>query len=234
MRTFDIIILVVALILLAIAGGFAAKAASDIKRVTGYANDSRLTSARTFLIWAAVVAFIAVFLILVMVVLYFIYGNRADLRTQKFTLIALMIFTFVMIMISGVLAAIAATRMRGSGLYRGSSAASAAYNWAVAAAVLLLVGVGLLFLIYMFVFFLRKPSRLTDISNSAAAQYQALKNQISGTGAAAGAQAGAQAGAVAGAQAAQAAVPVVPKPVPVAPVIRPTTGVNAVGVVNRA
>lgn len=174
MKTFDIIVLIVAFLLLALAGGFAAKAASDVKGVTGYSNDSRLTSARTFLIWSAVIAYVGVFLLLVMIVLYFIYGNRADQRTQKFSLIALMAFAFICIMISGVLAAVAATRIRGSGLYRGSKAAATAYNWAVATAVVLLVGVGLLFFIYMFVFILRKPQRLDNVSG----QIAALKQQI--------------------------------------------------------
>ncbi len=172
MKTFDIIVLVVAFLLLAIAGGFAAKSASNIKNVTGSANDPRMLKARSYLIWSAIISFVGVFLMLVMVVLYFVYGDKADQRTQKFMIGALMVFSFILIFVSGILSALGATNIHASGLYSGVGSANSAYQAAIGSAVILLLGVCILILIYMFVFFLRKPKRLQTVSEQATALKQ--------------------------------------------------------------
>ena len=172
MKTFDIIVLVVAFLLLAIAGGFAAKSASSIKNVTGYSTDPRMQKARSALIWSAIISFVAVFLMLVMVVLFFIYGDRADQRTQKLLIGALMVFSFIMIFVSGVLSAIGATNIHASGLYSGAGSANSAYQTAIGSTVILFLGAGLLILIYMFVFFLRKPKRIQTVQEQVASLKQ--------------------------------------------------------------
>jgi tellurite resistance protein TehA-like permease len=158
MAVTDIIILVFALILLALSGGFLAKAAYDLGQNPKIGTDSKLSRSRSYLIAAAVISLVGLFLVIVVLALSFIYGDKARVGSQKYIMIGLVAFTFLMILIAGILAAIGSSGMRSAPAYTGQGSDKSAYGFSVAATVILFLGLGLLFLAYLLVLFLRKPT----------------------------------------------------------------------------
>ena len=150
---FDIIILSVAVILILMTGIFDLLAMSSVSREPLITTDPFLRSARNYLMWASVVAFIGLFLIFVLLVLTFVYGRNKG--SSKFVTGSLGLFTFIIIIISGVLSIIAATRISSSQ----PTLSLNSYNYAIGASILSIGGLGMLILIYLFVFFLRKPKK---------------------------------------------------------------------------
>lgn len=69
----SIIISIVALIILAISGGYATSAAASVTFIDGYDNNEKLKSAHTKLTWAAVITWIVVTLILILSIVFFIF-----------------------------------------------------------------------------------------------------------------------------------------------------------------
>ncbi len=150
---FDIIILSVAVILILMTGIFDLLAMSSVSREPRITTDLFLRSARNYLMWASVVAFIGLFLIFVLLVLTFVYGRNK--RSSKLVPGSLGLLTFIIILISGVLSIIAATRISSSQ----PTLSLLGYNYAIGASILSIGGLGMLILIYLFVFFLRKPKK---------------------------------------------------------------------------
>lgn len=160
MKTFDIIVFIIALLLLGVAGGFAAASASNMAKNQQIGRNPRVVRARSNMIWASVISFVGLFLVLVALVLFFVFGNRSDAGTQKLIIGVVVALTFILILTAGVFAILGASNFRASGAYTGVGSDSSAYNQAIIASVLLIGGLGILLLVWLLVFFLRKPQRL--------------------------------------------------------------------------
>lgn len=166
MHTLDIIIFIVALILLGLAGAFAAASSSYMAKNLQIGRNAKAAKARSTMTWSSVISFIGIFLLLIAIVLFFVYGNTADAGSRKLIVGVIIILTLILIIISGVLAIVGVSGFKSSGVYTGVGTDSTAYNLGIAAAVLLLGGLVILFLVWLFVLFLRKPQRLERVYSS--------------------------------------------------------------------
>lgn len=164
MAVSDIVFLVLGMLLLLMAGAFAAKGASDVTKNVGYATNNRLSSARSNLITSAVMSLVGMFIVLIALILTFVYGKRLGLAIGKikWVMIGLVVFTFIIAFISGIFSAMAATKL--------NSQQASGRNWAIASTVSLFLGVALLFIIYMIILFLRRPNPIEF------ARQQTIKN----------------------------------------------------------
>lgn len=150
----DIIILGLAILLYGFSGGFLAKAAYSLGQDPQISTDVQLSSARTYLIFGSVLSFITLFLVVIILVLHYHYGERADSGTPKYILLGLTFLTLILIFVAGIIAAIGASKMKSSGSY--SSNDHSAYGFSITSAIFLFGSI-ILLLIYMVILFLRHP-----------------------------------------------------------------------------
>lgn len=153
----DIIILVLGIILLALAGGFAAKSSSDLAKNINVTSDPDLSKAKSYMTWCSVISFVGLFFVIIALVLNFVFGEKIFAGRQKLIMGLLVGFIFVLVLIAGILAALGASGIKNSNNYTGRGSDKSAYNYAVAAASVLFVGLGLLFVAYLILLFVRKP-----------------------------------------------------------------------------
>ena len=163
MSIWDIIILVFAIILLGIAGGMAAKSAADISENSAISRDSNLSSSRGLLIASTIISFISLLFIVVILILFIVFQQRVTGGTQKLIIGLLMVLVFIMIIISGSLAAAGAAKMHSSSNFTDSGTNKSAYLLAIFTAVILFLGLGFLFFIYMIFFFLRRGIQVAHV-----------------------------------------------------------------------
>lgn len=145
-----VILLIASIILLAIAGGFATNAAVRLTddSVTGYKKNPGLQAAHSLLSWAAVATWIGVVLIIGLLIFYLVEGGGFG---GKFIANLFLFFTIALIVLVGILSAIAAARINSSG----ATDSNGAYRQAIIAAVLAL---GVVFL-FILVFIIAKVSK---------------------------------------------------------------------------
>lgn len=139
-QVLNVIILLLALIITATAGGFSAKASADSRNAPG----------KKYATGAAVMGLLGAILVIAAAIGYLV----CCIETAKFTshglILALMIFALLLALGTGILAAVAATDL-------GSS--NPGYKSAVIAAVLGLGGAGLLFLLLIIAIVLGRKKR---------------------------------------------------------------------------
>lgn len=130
----NIILFILLFLLLITTAVFSSIAASDVSRVT----TSQIHTAFIHLVWASVISWISVALVALAVVLYFVYGGETISFTGNAVLLTLLGFIVIMLIITGILDAIAASNLHGQ------PNVGAAYRNAIIAAVTSLGGVGLI------------------------------------------------------------------------------------------
>ena len=143
----EAVFLAVALLLLFITGVFSALAANNIKKNSNYDRDPTLNKARNYLIWAAIISFIGFVLMLIMLVLFFVYRDKA--ASWKTVSLIMSIITLVLAFVVGILAALGANGIRKSQYFTGTGSDSTSYTQAIIAAVVSLAGIGILLIVYI-------------------------------------------------------------------------------------
>lgn len=102
----------ISFIALAISGGFATNGAVKITHISGYKQNKDLDSAHKYLSWAAVICWITIALILVLGVVYLLYG---DLETAgmftNIVIYGLLLLSLGATIIVGIFSAIAAQKI---------------------------------------------------------------------------------------------------------------------------
>lgn len=179
----DTIVLIVAIIILIIAGVLNILAAQKIKSDPNYASNVNFQKARGQLIWASVIIWVGLVFVLITMGISFYFNRQAAQRGTpntiskggKYILIGMIIFTFILILISGVLSILAAQNMKKSTLTPGSS--STAYSYSIGAAITTIAGMTIALLIYLILIFIRKPS----VAAAAGKQYTVIKEKIGQT-----------------------------------------------------
>lgn len=126
------IFLSVALITLGICGGFIANSAARIADIPNYEQNSHLTNARSQSIWASIIAWITVALILIVAIIYIIYSGKDMGKINDIVTYVLFFITLVSVIIVGILSAMAASNIHSSGVTDNNLS----YRQAVIAAVL--------------------------------------------------------------------------------------------------
>jgi hypothetical protein len=143
----EAVFLGVALFLLFLTGLFAAMSANNLKKNPALGRDPTLTKARNYLVWAAVVAFIGFFLVLLMLILFFVFREKA--ASWKVISLILSVITLILALVAGVLAALGASDMKKSRNYTGIGSDNAANTEAIVASVVSLAGIGILLIVYI-------------------------------------------------------------------------------------
>lgn len=176
MKIFDIIIFILVLILLGIAGGYSARSASLIKQNLQYGMSPALQSARKLLVASSVMSFIAVAVTIAVLILFFVFGDQvAEKGRKKYIILALGIFLFVWVIIAGALAAAGAAKMKGAAGYGTGPTDKTAYNNAIIAAVILLLGMAVLFVTWLVLYLIRKPKRAQAVADELSKRAEDVK-----------------------------------------------------------
>ena len=158
MGTFiNILFFGISFITLAISGGFATNAAVKLTSIPNYSSNPDLTTAHKYLSIAAVVTWITVAAILVLGILYLIYG---DVETggvfTNLVIYGLLFLSLAATITVGILSAIAADKISKSKVTNDNNARRQAI---IAAVLALVAGVGLLIGLLVMLF---KPSKKKD------------------------------------------------------------------------
>lgn len=160
----EIIFLVVAVILLAVAGGFITHTAATLTGLAGYNANKDLQTAHKYSSWAAVVTWITIALIIVGgVLMIFFFPEEAEAEAVSglsFGKILVYLFIFlavVGIFVVGILSAIAASDISKSGVQDNKLT----YRNSIIATVLAILG-GVTLIIIAFVAIFRKPKVKED------------------------------------------------------------------------
>lgn len=160
----EIIFLVVAVILLAVAGGFITHTAATLTGLAGYDANKDLQTAHKYSSWAAVVTWITIALIIVGgVLMIFFFPEEAEAEAVSglsFGKILVYLFIFlavVGIFVVGILSAIAASDISKSGVQDNKLT----YRNSIIATVLAILG-GVTLIIIAFVAIFRKPKVKED------------------------------------------------------------------------
>lgn len=196
MAIIDIIFIVIAIIILVIAGIFSVLAAMNVKKDPNYEGNDILKKARNRLIWSSVIIWVGLALVLAALGLSFYFtGKDSNAVKQaeaayatgdyisalnlfprgssgKLVRVLLLGFTFFIILISGILAATAASTLRSSKITAGP--ANSAYTQSIIVSILTLGGMSLLLLSYIFLIFIQKPSMTKAVQD----KYQDLQKLI--------------------------------------------------------
>ena len=113
----EIFILVIVGAALGVSLFYVTKGAADI----GGSDDTGLKDAHKYLTWTAVVGWICIALIIVGVVLFLIFGEELVLFLGGWIITGLMLLITAMAITVGILAAVAASKIRGSDAYKTST-----------------------------------------------------------------------------------------------------------------
>jgi len=164
----DILFLGIAFIALAVSGGYATSAATKVGNIPNYSSNPDLDSAHRYLSIAAVVTWITVAAILVLGIVYLIFGSEeatvaGEATGFSFTnlvIYGLLFLALVATIVVGILSAIAAQKIANSKV----SNDNGSRHQAIVAAILALVaGAGLL--IGLIVMFVRPKKKKEDKSS---------------------------------------------------------------------
>lgn len=140
-----IIFLVGAVILLSLSGGFATNAAVRITKIKNYKKNIKLKRAHDLLSWASVATWVGVAIIITLIVLYLIFGLETAEYTSGFVFKGLVFISIGLVLLVGILSAIAANDIRTSG----EKDNDGSFKHAVIAASLSIGTIGLFLIIFM-------------------------------------------------------------------------------------
>lgn len=179
----EIIFLVVAVILLAIAGGFITHTAATLTGLEGYSNNKDLQNAHKYSSWAAVVTWITIALIIVggvLMIFFFPEETEAE-AVSGFSFGKIFVYLFIFlavvgIFVVGILSAITASDISKSGV----SDNKLTYRNSIIATVLAILG-GVILIIIAGIAFFRKPKVKEDTETKVLekeVEEQRIKNEV--------------------------------------------------------
>ena len=111
----DFILFVVSAVLLAVSGGFVARAAAAVESIDGYSGSTQLQKVHKYLSWSAVTAWVGFALIVVLVVIYVVIGGESIEMTGGIISKGLLLLTLAIAVTTGVLAMIGSIEFKGTG-----------------------------------------------------------------------------------------------------------------------
>ena len=116
MSAVAIVLLIIALVLLITSGVFSILAAIAIKKVSVPRPDtchssSSLNRAHSYLTGASIASWIGIALIIVLIILYLVFGSESAAFTASYASVGLLALTLLIMAIVGVLTALASTRI---------------------------------------------------------------------------------------------------------------------------
>ena len=109
-----LIFLVLTIILLSVSGGYATNAAVRVTKIPAYKQNKKLDRAHRLLSGAAVATWIGVALIIFLFILYLIFGVESEAYTGGTVYNLLLLITIGLVILVGILSAIAANDIRTS------------------------------------------------------------------------------------------------------------------------
>ena len=148
----EIVLLIAAAIGLAIAAGFVADAARRVTTVSKWKDDEHLKKAHTYLSWSATFGWVGLAVLIVLIGLYLFFGLESVEETGGLVTKAFLFLSVALLLATGIFAAIGAAYI-GKSPKESEAKEAKAYQKAITAAVLAIVGgvlVGGLFFYLMF------------------------------------------------------------------------------------
>ena len=149
------VFLILGIVTLAICGGFITNAAAKISGIPNYDQNPRLNNARTDAIWASVISWITIALIIVIVIFYIYYSGKNMGIINDIVTYSLFFITLAAVIIVGILSATTASNIHNSGVADNNSS----YTNAIVAAVLGIV----VFVLLLIAFIIRITYRVKKI-----------------------------------------------------------------------
>lgn len=149
----NIVLLLFSVVLLAVAGGFATSAANKIKKIPKYEGNPELKSARKWLVWAAVITWITLPVLLIITIISgfsLAFGEVGRIIFYIFISLILLV-----ILIIGILSAGAANKIKNSKVTDNNKSRGKA----ITAAILAFVGFGLVLFAVIAEIILRKKKK---------------------------------------------------------------------------
>ena len=150
----NIVLLLGAIGLLAVSGGYSTDAARRVTDITGWDSYPDLRSAHTLLSWSAVAAWLGLALVIILLVLYFIYGFETIEITGNLVTYLFLFGVLGLVILVGVLSAVAADKINKANV----SDNKGAYKQAIIAAVLSLGTLGIIILLAIIKYMIKKKA----------------------------------------------------------------------------
>lgn len=151
----NIVLLLGAIVLLGISGGYSTDAAKKVTDITGWDSYPDLRSAHTLLSWSAVVTWIGLGLIILLSILYIIYGLESVEITGNIVTYLLLFGVLGLVILVGILSAVAADKISKANV----SDDKGSYRQAIIAASLSLGTLGVIILLAVIKFVVKKKSQ---------------------------------------------------------------------------
>lgn len=139
----NVVFIIAAIVLLAIAGGFATDAARRVTTIPNWESNAELKSAHSYLTGAAVATWISIPLVIVLLILYFVYGSESIEITGNAVTFIFLLFILAMVILIGILAAIGASKINQANVSNNEGS----YRQAIIAASLALGVMGIIIII---------------------------------------------------------------------------------------
>lgn len=157
MTPFEVFLLIVAAILLIVAGVFSALSANQISQIPGYTNDLTLRTAQSWMIWSTVAAWVGVVFLILLLIIYFLVRSadeRAGLDFSSSGWVRFFIFIiFAFLLTSAIFATLGVVALNSSSIYQSNIATSkSSFNNGIIALVVGYIG-AVLALIAFFISF---------------------------------------------------------------------------------
>lgn len=126
MSPWEILLLIIAAILLVVAGVFSALSANQIAKIPGYTNDLNLRTAQSWLIWSTVAAWVGVVFLIMLLIIYFLVRSadeRAGMDFSSSGWVRFFLFIiFAFLLTSAVFATLGAVQLNSSANTQSSTA----------------------------------------------------------------------------------------------------------------
>lgn len=139
----NVIFIVGAIVLLAISGGFSTDAARRITDIPDWDKNTDLKSAHGYLTGAAIATWIGIPLVIVLLILYFVYGSESIEETGKIVTYIFLFILLILVILIGILSAVGASKINSSKV----SDDNGSYKQAIIAASLALGVIGIIIIL---------------------------------------------------------------------------------------
>lgn len=170
-------LLIVAAIALGVAAGFVSSAATKITKTKDWRKDHDLKKAHTYLSWSAAVGWIGLALIVLLVVLYMVFGLETAEEFGGWVVKFFLFLTLVVLLTTGSLAAIGASYINKSP-NRDAARATGSYRDAIIATVLAIIAGVLIGGLFLYVMFHKPKSKAEKEKEQKDKEVKKLKDSL--------------------------------------------------------
>lgn len=170
-------LLVAGAVALGIAAGFVASAAARVTQVSKWKKDSDLKHAHTYLSWAATFGWVGLAVIIVLIVLYLIFGSESIEFTAGLVSKGMLLLTIGILIMTGSFAAVGASYIDKSPSGQDAKD-NGAYGQAITAAVLALVSGVLIIGLFLYLMFHKPKSKKDTKDESTKEEVEQLQDRL--------------------------------------------------------